>query len=267
MPTVNVNGVDLFYEATGGGAETVVFSHSYLLDSSHFRPQIDSMSSSFRCVAFDHRGHGRSAIPRSGYDMENLYTDAIAFIEAIADGPCHFVGLSTGGYIGVRMGFRRPDLLKSLVLMDTSADLDPPGQLLQYKVLLLLARFLGPSFVAKQAFPFLFGESFRRDISRTEEAAAWLQKIASNDRRAAVAFGNGIFGRKGVFEQIGDIAVPTLVVVGEEDLPTPVDSARRLAERIPGAELQIIPNAGHICTIENPDVVTNALTQFIRSHC
>jgi pimeloyl-ACP methyl ester carboxylesterase len=266
MPALRVNGVELHYQESGDGPETIVFSHSYLLDSSHFRPQIDILKTSFRCVAFDHRGHGGSEKARTGYDMENLYTDAVGFIEAVGRPPCHFVGLSTGGYIGVRLGYRRPDLLKSLVLMDTSADADRGWPLLQYRFLLFLARFLGARFVAGQAFPFLFGRAFREDPARGEEASAWLELIAANDRNSVIQFGKGIFARRGVYEEIASIRTPTLVIVGQEDVSTPVSTARRLAQRIPECELVIIPDAGHICTIESPEAVNKALTGFLRQH-
>ena len=120
--SVSVNGVRLHYEDTGQGTENVVFSHSFLLSGEHFAPQIKKLSRHYRCLAFDHRGHGASEAPDSGYDMENLYADAVSFIEAVGCSPCHFVGLSTGGFIGLRIGIRRPELLRSLVLMDTSAD-------------------------------------------------------------------------------------------------------------------------------------------------
>jgi pimeloyl-ACP methyl ester carboxylesterase len=266
MPVVSINGVELHYQESGDGSETIVFSHSYLLDSSHFQPQIDVLKTSFRCVAFDHRGHGGSEKTRTGYHMENLYADAVGFIEAVGRPPCHFVGLSTGGYIGVRLGYRRPDLLKSLVLMDTSADPDRGWPLVQYRFLLFLTRFVGARFIAGQAYPFLFGRTFREDTARREEGSTWLEMIAANDRNSVIQFGKGIFARKGVYNEIASIRTPTLVVVGQEDVSTPVNAARRLARRIPESELVIIPNAGHICTIESPEAVNQALTGFLRKH-
>lgn len=266
MATVKANGIEIYYEETGKGPETVVFSHSYLVDSSHFRPQLEALGNHYRCIAFDHRGHGRSEKPRDGYGMENLYADAVAFLEKVVGRPCHFAGLSTGGYIGLRLGFRRPDLLKTLILMDTSADRDSFGQLIQYRLLMLLAHVLGQGFIAKQAFPFLFGKTFRNDPSRAAESAAWLQTIADNDRDAMIRFGRGIFGRKSVYEEIDSIKLPTLVVVGEEDPSTSVSSAQRMAGKIPGAKLAVIPKAGHICTVENPKAVIETLSGFLDKH-
>jgi len=96
MSKITVNGVTLHYEEKGSGLETIVFSHSYLLDNTHFAPQIEALGDRYRCIAYDHRGHGQSQAPKDGYDMENLYNDAVALIEALNCAPCHFVGLSTG---------------------------------------------------------------------------------------------------------------------------------------------------------------------------
>lgn len=266
MNNVSVNGVRIAYLETGTGPETVVFSHSYLLDHRHFQPQIERLKDRFLCLAFDHRGHGESQEVVDPYGMEDLYSDTVAFLEAVAGGPCHFIGLSTGGYVGVRLAYRRPDLLRSLILMDTSADAEAAWPLFQYRFLLFLARFMGPRFVAKMAYPYLFGRSFRTDPDRAVESAEILDRMAMGNAPSMIAFGRAIFGRESVYREMGGVTVPTMVVVGEEDVSTPVPSARRLAEAIPDARLEIIPKAGHICTLEQPDLVNTALEEFLAAH-
>lgn len=266
MNTTSVNGVRIAYFETGSGPETIVFSHSYLLDNTHFRPQLDRLQDRYRCVAFDHRGHGESEKIAGRYGMEDLYADTVAFLETVVVDPCHFVGLSTGGYVGVRLAYRRPDLLRSLVLMDTSADAEAAWPLFQYRILLFLASFMGPRFVAKMAFPYLFGRSFRTNPDRATEAAAILEKMAAGDSPSMIAFGHAIFGRESVYSEMGGVTVPTMVVVGEEDVSTPVASGRRIAEAVPGSRLEIIPRAGHICTLEQPELVNTVLEKFISAH-
>ena len=263
MPKINCNGVQLYYTDTGKGSETVVFSHSYMADHSHFNPQIDFLKANYRCIAFDHRGHGRSDKPAIGYDMENLYKDAVSFIEALQCAPCHFVGLSTGGFIGLRIGIRRPDLVKSLVLMDTSADEEPAESLGEYKLMLFVVRWIGYWPVIRRAQPNFFAPKFLNDPARQSEVAEWRQLFTANDRTAVYKFGHGIFSRKSVYDQINKIDKPTLVVVGEQDIPTPVGRAKRIAEKIPGARLEIIPDAGHLCTVEEPDAVNSAIEKFL----
>jgi pimeloyl-ACP methyl ester carboxylesterase len=263
MPTITANGVTLYYEEAGSGPEAVVFSHSYLVDSYHFDPQIQALKRRFRCLAMDHRGHGRSEVTQDGYDMENLYADAVGFIEALDCAPCHFVGLSTGGFIGMRIGIRRPDLLKSLVLMDTSADAEPKEALRQYRLLIFIVRWLGYGPVMGRVMPIFFGSKFLKDPARAKEVKEWKGRLTANDRMAMVKFGKGIFARAGVYHDLVKIQTPTLVIVGAEDVPTPLARARRIAQNIPGAKLEIIPDAGHLCTVEEPSAVTAAIESFL----
>ncbi len=253
----------MHYEESGEGPDTVVFSHSYLLSSEHFQPQIAALSGSFRCLAFDHRGHGGSDAPESGYDMENLYADAVGFIEATGRAPCHFVGLSTGGFIGLRLGIRRPDLVRSLVLMDTSADPEPAGRAREYRVMLWMLRTLGYWPLVRRMAKVFFSPHFRNDAERRSESAYWRGRVTANDRHAMLRFGRGILERAGVSDQLERIGVSTLVIVGQEDVPTPVREAERIARGIPDAQLEVIPRAGHVCTVEQPDAVNEVLVRFL----
>jgi pimeloyl-ACP methyl ester carboxylesterase len=259
MPDIRVNGVRLHYVEHGSGSEAIVFSHSYLLDWSHFKPQIDALSDRYRCISFDHRGHGASERPKDGYDMENLYADAVAFIEAMDCAPVHFVGFSTGGFIGLRLGFRRPELLRTLTLMDTSAEVEPSLKRLQYEVMLRMFRMIGPRPFAPYIMSLFFSKKSRRDPAREAELRRFRQMMIDNDNDAMIQFGRGIFSREGVLERLAEITVPTLVIVGEEDKTEPPARAQRMADAIPGSELLIIPNAAHISSFDGPDLINAAL--------
>lgn len=265
MPKILTNNVQLHYEEAGSGPETIVFSHSYLADHSHFNPQIQKLKNRYRCLAFDHRGHGQSEIKEDGYDMENLYADAVGFIEALDCSPCHFVGLSTGGFIGLRIGIRRPDLVKSLVLMDTSADDEPQEALRQYRQLLFVARWFGFWPLIGRIMPIFFASKFLNDPARLREVKEWRRRFMANNRPAMYKFGQGIFTRTSVYEELDKIRTPTLVIVGAEDVPQPLARAERIASKIPGAKLKVIPEAGHLCTVEEPLAVTSAIEDFLSS--
>jgi pimeloyl-ACP methyl ester carboxylesterase len=263
MPDVCVNGVRFHFTETGDGPRTVVFSHSFLASSEHFLPQMEALAGRYRCVAYDHRGHGRSEVTQGGYEMESLYADAVGVIEAVGRPPCHFVGLSTGGFVGLRLGIRRPDLLRSLTLMDTSADEEPPGTARQYRLLGHLVRWLGWRPVVGTVMRKMFARKFRTDPARRQEVDAWRARFMAVDRAAGPKFGVGIFSRAGVRSELGRIELPTLVIVGEQDIATPPSRARRIAEGIAGAELVVIPDAGHLCTVEEPEAVNAAIERFL----
>jgi 3-oxoadipate enol-lactonase len=92
------DGARLFYEERGRGSETVVLSHSYLLDHRHYQGQIEALAERYRVVAYDHRGHGKSDKPWRGYSMEAIYRDGLAVLDQLGIERCHWVGLSTGGF-------------------------------------------------------------------------------------------------------------------------------------------------------------------------
>ena len=141
MPHINCNNSSLYYVDEGSGAETIVFSHGLLFSHEMFRKQIDHFKSRYRCIAYDHRGQGQSEATKTGYDMDSLFLDAVALIENLQLGSVHFVGLSMGGFVGMRLAARKPDLVKSLTLMETSAETEVNK--LKYSVLNLIFKVAG----------------------------------------------------------------------------------------------------------------------------
>lgn len=263
MPEIDVGGVRLHYVERGAGPETVVFSHSYLLDWSHFAPQIEALAGRYRCLAYDHRGHGGSTMVRSSYDLEAIYRDGERFVEAMAQGPCHFVGLSTGGFVGLRLALRRPDLLRSAVLMGTSAEPEPKADRRRYRLMILTLLLAGPRPLVDRVMPILFGRAFLTDPTRRTEVEALRRRVEHLPRLATARFGEAIFRRDDLTADLPRVTTPTLVIVGEDDRAQPPHRARRIAEAIPGAELAVIPRAGHVSTLEEPEAVNRVLVEFL----
>ena len=144
MPMLRVNGTELYYEDTGGRGPAILFSHGLFWDSSLFAPQIAGLKSRYRCVAYDHRGQGRSADSNlRAIDMDTLFADAVALIVTLGLEPVHVCGLSMGGFVAMRLGARRPDLVRSLLLLDTSADPEPPENAPKLRLWNRIARWFG----------------------------------------------------------------------------------------------------------------------------
>lgn len=263
MPNINVNGVALYYEEHGAGDETVVFSHGLLMNSEMFRAQIDALKSDYRCIAYDHRGQGRSEVTAGGYDMDNAARDAAELIRGLDAAPCHFVGLSMGGFVGMRLAIDYPDLLRSLVLMETSANPEPKRNVRPYRVLAFIGRWFGFRPVAERLMNILFGRTFMNDPRRQEERQALKRAIIANDRKGAARAAHAVIDREGVGDRLGGISIPTLIIVGEEDVATPPKEGRKMQEKIPGSQLLVIPAAGHSSTIEQPEAVNRALMDFV----
>lgn len=263
MPFLSVNGVNLHYTDTGGGPDTIVFSHGLLFSGEMFMDQIAVLKSHYRCITFDHRGQGQSEVSAVGYDIDSLTEDAIALIEALEVAPCHFVGLSMGGFVGLRLGFRRPEMLKSLTLINTSADAEAAENKGRYKLLNFVAHWFGLRIVVGKVMPIMFGPTFLADQSKTAERKKWRDVIVSNHRLGITRAVKGVVARSSVEEDIRRISLPTLIIVGEEDAATPPDKAKAMHERIPDSQLIVVPEAGHSSTIEQPEIVTKSMVEFL----
>jgi len=262
MPTIRVNGAQLNYIDVGEGDEVMLFSHGLLMNLHMFDDQIEHFKDRFRIIAYDHRGQGQSEITKSGYDMETVFEDAAALIEALGLGAVHFIGLSMGGFVGMRLGARRPDLVKSLVLMETSADPEPKENIPRYNLLRFVARWLSPKLIVNGAMKSLFGETFLTEPVYAERRAIWKKRIGENDRYGAAEAAKGVFSRQGVYDEIVSITKPTLIVVGEEDIATLPAKAERIHHQITGSTLVVVPGAGHSSSIEQPAAINAAMEEF-----
>ena len=268
MPTLTVNGAIVAYSDTGTPkdkptAPTIVFGHGLLFSKWMFSAQIAALRSDYRCIALDWRGQGDTPPTESGYDMDTLTGDATELIDRLVGAPVHWVGLSMGGFVGQRIAARRPELLRSLVLIDTSANPEPKPTAVQDRVLASLYRYVGITPVRRSVEKVMFAPTFRKDPAKRAVIEDWVAQLARNDkngiRKAVLAVAN----RRGVADEIGSITAPTLVIVGADDVPTPVKQSRRLAELIPAARLEIVPYCGHSSTIEQPEAVTGLIRPFL----
>lgn len=267
MPFVQIGDAQIHYSdegpGTGKNKETIVFSHGLLMRGEMFASQIAHFKDRYRCIAFDHRGQAQSSTTDAGYGMDSLADDAIALIDKLGAAPCHFAGLSMGGMVGMRIALKRPDLLKSLMLLDTSAEPEPQENVPRYRMLNFIARWFGLGVVAGQVMPILFGKSFMTDPGRAAERQKWKKLITDHDRKGITRAVQGVIDRAGIFDKIGDISVPTLIIVGEEDTATVPEKSERMQAAIPGSKLVRIPKAGHSSPVEEPQAVSAAIGAFL----
>src|SRR5262249_58308857 len=114
----------------------------------------------YRCLAAGPRGQGQSAADhRDCIGLELVWQDAVQLIEARVQGPVHFCGLSMGGFVGMRMAARRPDLVRSLILLETSADPEPIENVARYRLLTAVTRILGPRITRNKVAPIMLGKT------------------------------------------------------------------------------------------------------------
>jgi pimeloyl-ACP methyl ester carboxylesterase len=262
MPFLAVNGAELHYDERGAGARTIVFSHGLLWSGAMYEGQIARLSDRYRCVAYDHRGQGESKPSPAPYDMETLAEDAAALIDKLGAAPCHFVGLSMGGFVGLRLALRRRELLRSLVLIDSAADAEPRWNVPKYRAMGFVARHAGLRLLLPRVMKAMFGRTFLRDAARAEERRRLEAELLALDPVAAALALRGVVDRAPVEEQLADITTPTLVLSGAEDAAVVPARSRQTARRIPGARFAAIARAGHSSSMEEPEAVATQLASF-----
>jgi len=256
MPSLTVNRARLHYEVRGSGTETIVFAHGLLMSGRMFDAQTRALADRCRTIAFDFRGQGESEETAAGYDMDSLARDAAALIQALGAAPCHFVGLSMGGFVGLRLAAREPELLRTLTLIGSSAEPEPADNVPRYRRLALVSRWFGMA-------PILFGRSFLADPAREPERRHWQQHLRQLRRRGTYRAARGAIERAGVEAELRRIRVPTLLIVGDEDVATPPARSERMLRALPTSSLVVVPRAGHSATLEQPEAVTTALRRFL----
>lgn len=247
----------LYYREAGEGP-LAVFLHGFPLDHSMWLDQLAGLGHVRRCVAVDLRGYGRSdPIVESSLTMEVFADDVAALIEALGANQADVIGLSMGGYVALALYELRPELVRSLALMDTKASADTPdaragrdgavAQLLD-KGRTVFADSMLPKLLASQPAP-----GIQARVRSMIEGTRYETIVASQE---------GMKERPDRTHLLEQIVAPTLVVGGEEDRITPPDTIRELASQITGARTAVIPGAGHLPPLERPDPVNSALIEI-----
>lgn len=265
MPKLSIRGALLHVEDTGGGGEPVLFMHGLLFSGAMFDPQVEALKGRYRCIRFDFRGQGQSEVTRDGYDMDSLTQDALGVLDALRVGPVHAVGLSMGGFVGMRLAARHPERLRSLTLLETSAEPEPQANIPKYQVLSLAAQVIPLPWLMGQVLPIMAGRSTVNDPSLAQRREVVRSQLVKAPRRGLRPALHGVTSRQPVLDELPAIRHPTLVMVGEEDVATVPAKAERIHAAIPGSRLVRIPRAGHSSSLENPEFVTGELEQFLGS--
>lgn len=260
---IQVNITDSGAPAGNAAAPTVVFGHGLLFSGHMFEAQVDRLKASYRCVTIDWRGQGKTPATHDGYDMDTLSLDAAAVIEGLGVGPVHYVGLSMGGFVGMRLAARRPELLRSLTLLDTSADPEDPAMAKQDRLLCKVYRVVGIRPLAGKVGKLMFGPTFLADPASKPHLDRWKAGVASVDRPGLVKAILAVVDRQPISAELQSITLPTLVIVGEDDVATPVARSEAIASDIKGSVLKTVKDCGHSSTVEQPEVVGDLIEEFL----
>jgi len=252
------NGADLAYRMDGAANRpTLLFSNSLASDMSLWDDQVAAFKTDYRIVRYDIRGHGRSAVIDGPLTIEDLAADAIALIEQLALGPVHFVGISLGGMLAQVVAAKRPDLLRSLTLSNTSSETDKP-EVWEPRIQTALTAGMAP--LVEPTLERWFTPPFR--AAHPDRIETVRRMIVATPPKGYAAAARAIQAMRQT-AILAKIVTPTLVIVGRDDASTPVAAAERIARAIRGAELRVVEQAAHITPIEQAEKFNQHLRQFL----
>jgi 3-oxoadipate enol-lactonase len=254
------DGVIAFTE--DGQGPPLVLLHAFPLGRAMWKPQVAAFSGDHRVLALDLRGFGGSRPFDGPPSVDQLADDVAALLDdrGVVQ-PAIVGGLSMGGYAALAFARRHPGRLRALILADTRAEADTPEAKANRDQLIAFASSNPPAAVLEQMLPRLLGARTRAERPAVAEEARRL--AAAQTPAGIVGALQALRDRPDAGPYLARVAVPTLVLVGDEDVLTPPDAARSLAGRIPGSHLEVIPGAGHLSNLEQPGAFNALVRQFL----
>ncbi|WP_067453007.1 alpha/beta fold hydrolase [Actinomadura macra] len=252
--------VQLYARDVGSGTPLVLL-HAFPLSSAMWLAQREALADRFRVITPDLRGFGGSVLGAEEPSIDAMADDVARLVQQRGLQRAVVGGLSMGGYVAMALCRRHPELVLGAVLAGTraGADTDPVRErrlrqaerleregTVQVLVEETLPALVGPTTFRQRAL--VYGRIRGLVQATPPQAAAWAQRAMA--------------GRAEAFETLRNLRVPALVMVGDEDALATEDEARLMADALPNAELLVIPRAGHLCAVEQPDLFNQAVAEF-----
>jgi len=252
----------LAYDDYGPGP-VVVLLHGFPLNRGMWKGQESEVGAVYRVIAPDLRGHGESAAPEGVYAIDAMADDVIETLDALQiREPVVLGGLSLGGYVALSAALRYPDRFRGLILMDTRAGADAPETARGRLSAADQVDATGKSeAVVEGMLGRLFSPFTRQNRAHLIDFAHGL--MVKTPARAVAGTLRGMAARPDRTHDLARLRLPTLVLVGEDDVITPPEEARAMAGALPDARLEVIPDAGHLAPLENPAATNRAILDFL----
>lgn len=263
MPSISVDGANIHYVDVGSGEPAVLLLHAFPLHSGMWDAQVDALSQNRRVVLPDLKGFGRSDAPEeiTSYSMTSYAHEVAEIVELLDLETVVLVGLSMGGYVAFSFlrGYR--DRVGALVLADTRAEADTPEILERRSNQQRQVTEEGTAPVVEALLTTLLSEHTQTNNPELVERAKRL--MMDNPPAGFVGALEAMKSRPDSTTELEAIDVPTLILVGEDDQPSPPAVAEAMHERVPGSQLAVLPRAGHLSSLEAPEDFNRALLDFL----
>jgi pimeloyl-ACP methyl ester carboxylesterase len=266
MPTVHVNGIDLYYEVTGNGFP-LVFSHEFAGDHRSWEPQVRFFSRRYQVITYNNRGYPPSEVPTdpAAYSEDIVLGDLCQLLRHLKISKAHIAGLSMGGNLTLNFGFKYPERCSSLVIAGCGAGSRNREQF-KKDVKTILERLTKEGM--KEVADF-YSQGPTRVQFRRKDPRGWQEfreQFANHSALGSALTFRGLqLQRPSIFEleaELRQLQPPTLLLIGDEDEPC-IESNIFMKRLIPHAGLVILPQSGHTLNLEEPDLFNRAVLDFL----
>jgi pimeloyl-ACP methyl ester carboxylesterase len=254
-----VGDTEIAFDDIGSGMP-LVFLHAFPLNRTMWEPQVSALVAESRCIPIDYRGFGDSP-PASPYSIDRYADDVAGVLDALQIEHAVIIGCSIGGYVSFALWRRHRQRVRALVLSDTRASAETPEGAERRHALIELARTQGAGAVANAQIATLVGRTTRD--KRPDIYDSVHRMIAQAPVDGIVGGLEALLTRPDSAATLPTIDVPTLIVVGDEDVITPPSEARVLHQAIAGSRLEILPQSGHLPNMERPAAFNTVLSEFL----
>jgi pimeloyl-ACP methyl ester carboxylesterase len=252
--------VQLYARDVGSGTPLVLL-HAFPLSSAMWLAQREGLAGRFRVITPDLRGFGGSVLGDDEPSIDAMADDVARTLHGLGVRRAVIGGLSMGGYVAMALCRRHPDLLLGLVLAATRASADTEqARANRLRQAERLDRDGTPQVLVDEVLPGLVGPTTYRQRALVYGRVRGL--VQATPPRAAAWAQRAMAGRPDAFDTLRGVRVPALVMIGDEDALATEAEARAMADALPNAELMVVPRAGHLCAIEQPDLFNQAVAEF-----
>lgn len=257
MPKTKINNTEIYYETAGSGA-AVLFIHGLGSSTRDWELQIPAFSKNYQTITFDLRGHGQSQKPQGPYSMSLFAKDTAELIKSLQVGSVHVVGISLGGMIAFQFAVDYPELIKSMVIVNSAPEVVVRTLKERWQVFMRFAivRLLGMRKMGEVLSKRLFIKDEHESLRQM-----FVERWAENDMPAYLDTMRAIVGWS-VADKIQNIKIPTLIVAADNDY-TPVSAKEAYISKIENAKLVVIEDSRHAVAVEKPEEFNKIVLEFL----
>lgn len=254
----NINGLETYYEITGSGP-WITLSHSLASSSAMWRPQIELLKKHFTVLTYDTRGHGGTQAPTGPYTLEQLARDVHGLLEHLHITKTHWMGLSMGGMIGQVLAIHYPECLDKIIIADSTGKA-PPNGVQMWKERADTATAQGMHAMVSATLARWFTPPFH--ISHPHVLKEIGDLIASTPLEGYTGCCAAI-GQIDNLEGLKKLKHPALIVLGDQDMATPITASEAIHQNWAGSQLHVIKDAAHLSNLEQVDAYNTLMMNFL----